>query len=101
MIKDYSKINKIVLVCQQESNSFANIGLQGWLAAVCKCVVMWLGVSFVFARGEKKQNKFPSNCTAYPLSTNPINPFYVIISFLLYHINVSWFGFLHLHTTYV
>jgi hypothetical protein len=33
-----------------KNNSFANFGLQGWLAAVCKCVVLWAGF---FERGRK------------------------------------------------
>jgi hypothetical protein len=48
----------------QENSSFANFG-RGLACAICKCAVLCGGVSFFFARGEKKQNKFPSNCTAF------------------------------------
>jgi hypothetical protein len=38
------------------------------------------GVSSFFARGEKKQNKFPRNAPPYQRRTKLINPFFVIIS---------------------
>jgi hypothetical protein len=47
------------------------------------------GVSFFLRGGEKKQNKFPRTAPPYQRSTNPINPFFLIISIYLYRINVS------------
>jgi hypothetical protein len=40
-------------VRRQKNNSFANFALQGWLAAVCKCVVLWAGFLSSYAGGEK------------------------------------------------
>jgi hypothetical protein len=60
----------------QKNNSFANFGLQGWLAAVCKCVVLVGGVSSFFARGRKNKINFPQTAPPYHLSTNPINLFF-------------------------
>jgi len=59
----------------QKNNSFANFGLQGWLAAVCKCVVLWAGFPLSLRGGRK--NKINSHQTAppYQRSTNPVNSF--------------------------
>jgi hypothetical protein len=61
-------INKIGL---QHRSSFVNFGLQGWLAAVCKCAVLWAGFlsSFLWG-GRKKQNKFPESALNYQRATN-------------------------------
>jgi hypothetical protein len=79
----------------QENSSFVNFGLQGWLAAVCKCAVLWAGF-LLSLRGGGRKNKINSPQTAppYQRSTNPVNPFYVIISIFIYRINVSswWFS---------
>ena len=52
---DELKLCIYALVCWQRNSSFADFGLRvslcGWVYSV-------------FARGEKEQNKFPSNCTA-------------------------------------
>jgi hypothetical protein len=59
------------MVPKGKNNSFVNFGLQGWLAAVCKCVVLCVGFLY-FARKKKKQNKFLSICTAHPINGAPI-----------------------------
>jgi hypothetical protein len=38
---------------KEKNNSFANFGLQGWLAAVCKCVVLWAGFLLSLCGGKK------------------------------------------------
>jgi len=60
----------------QKNNSFVNFGLQGWLAAVCKCVVLWAGFLLSLCGGEKKQNKFPQVFT--DLSKNYFNSFSIL-----------------------
>ena len=74
----------------QKNNSFVNFGLQSWLATVCKCVVLWAGFPFSLCGGRKKQNKFPSNCTA--LSTEHQSNQSVFCNYfnLFYCINVSY-----------
>jgi hypothetical protein len=56
----------------QENSSFGNFGLRvgSWGLQMC-CFVRW--GFFVFARGEKKQNKFPSNLHC---PVKKLNPFY-------------------------
>jgi len=43
----------IAAVLWQKNSSFVNFGLQGRIAAVCKCAVLWVG--FLFARGRKNK----------------------------------------------
>jgi hypothetical protein len=57
--------------------------LQGWLAGVCKCVVLCGWVFFVFAGGEKKQNKLPSICTDL-FTKHQINKFFFLLINLLF-----------------
>jgi hypothetical protein len=59
--------------------------------------VLFCGRGFFFlCAGEKKQNKFPRTAPPYQRSTNPINPFFAIISIFFQRINVSsWWWFSH------
>ena len=50
------------------------------------------GFTLFFFMGEKNKINSPQTAPPYQRSTNPVNPFYVIISIFFYRINVSsWF----------
>ena len=66
-----------------KNNSFANFGLKGRPAAVCKCVVLWGGFPSSFCGGRKKQNKFPSNLHC-PIKNQKAKSFLISILSLPY-----------------
>lgn len=53
-----------------KNSSFVNFGLQGWLAAVCKCAVCAVGVLFLCAGAEK--NKINSHQLSTYLSSKSL-----------------------------
>lgn len=53
-----------------KNSSFVNFGLQGWLAAVCKCAVCAGGFLFLCAGGEK--NKINSHQVSTYLSSKSL-----------------------------
>ena len=58
-------------------------------------------VGFILFLREGRKNKINSPQTAPPFqqSSNPINPYFVIVLIFLNRINLSRFGSVHLHTT--
>jgi hypothetical protein len=67
----------------QKKNSFANFGLQGWLAAVCKLFCFVAGFPLSLPGGEKKQKHSPQTAPPYQRSTNPVIRFCNNFNFLL------------------
>ena len=53
-----------------KNSSFVNFGLQGWLAAVCKCAVCAVGFLFLCAGAEK--NKINSHQLSTYLSSKSL-----------------------------
>jgi hypothetical protein len=78
-------------VRRQKNNSFANFGLQGLLAAVCKCVVLWAG--FPLSLRGRTKNKINSLALHRPINEVPflsIRFFCNFFNFLLsYHCVLS------------
>ncbi len=69
------------LVCRAGLQRFANVLFCG------------RGFLFLCLGGEKKQNKFPSNCTSLSTEHQSSQSVFVIISIFFYRINVSsWFS---------
>ena len=52
----------------------------GLASGVCKCAVLWAGFLFSLCGGRKNKINSPQTAPPYQRSTNPVNPFFVIIS---------------------
>jgi len=55
---------QISSVCVGKIALFGEASVLAWARGALPMCAMCGGVSSFFVRGEKKQNKFPSNCTA-------------------------------------
>ena len=95
---DELKICIYPIVRWQKNNSFANFGFRGWLAAVCKCVVLWAGFPLSLRGGRKNKINSPQTAPPYQRSTYPVNPFFIIIS-IFYIVSKCHVGSPHLLTT--
>jgi hypothetical protein len=78
----------------QKNNFFVNFGLQGWLAAVCKCIVLWAGFILSLYRGRK--NKI--NPLKFALSYQKAKSSIILILSLSYQVTGL---FLHLPLTVI
>jgi hypothetical protein len=94
-----TRINCIVLgVRWQDCTLWQSLGLSvgSWgFANVCNVG----GILFFCAGGRKNKINSLQTAPPYQRSTKPLNSLFVIIPIFLTRVNVSRFGFLHLHTT--
>ena len=95
MLNSYPKVINRGRVRWQENNSFRKKMVEALACAFLRDVLFCgRGFLFFFAGGRKNKINSPQIAPPYQRSTNPVNPFFVIISILIYRINVSswWFS---------
>jgi len=77
---------------------FCKIWIEGWLAAVYKCVVLWAGFPLSLCGGRKNEINSPQTAPPYLQNTNPAIRILLFYQFL-YIVSMCHVGSPRLHTT--